>query len=373
MGPAALFASGLAAGLAAGTASCAAVQGGLLVGLVRPAGGLSGPSARTEASSGTAAGAGARTGADAAAVGAFLAGRLVSHTLLGGLLGLAGSAVRLGASVRAVLLVGAGLMVAVHAVRLLRRRGGAACVGDPRERSKSPERAGCPECTTCGDPTGCSECSRDHDIPAAAPVRATRSPVRRGLALGTATLLVPCGVTISMEVAAVSSGSALAGAAALAGFTLGTAPALAALGLLLRRLASSRLAVLGAVAALAAGLFTVASGLSLGGWLPGAGPAARAESVPAASAGPDGVQRITIWATERGFRPGIVTARADLPLEIVFRTRDNYGCTRTVTVDGRDVVLPVTGQDAVRLPPRGPGDLRYACGMGMYAGFIRFT
>ncbi|MFF3664469.1 urease accessory protein UreH domain-containing protein [Microtetraspora malaysiensis] len=365
MGPAALFASGLAAGLAAGTASCAAVQGGLLVGLVRPTSTRSGPSARAGPSIGTTTEAGANT----AAVGAFLTGRLAAHTLLGGLLGLAGSAVRLGASVRAVLLVGAGLMVAVHAVRLLRRRGGVACVGGPRGRSASAERT---ECATCDDPTRCSGCSGGHDIPAAAPSRATRSPVRRGLALGTATLLVPCGVTITMEVAAVSSGSALAGAAALAGFALGTAPALAALGLLLRRLASSRLAVLAAVAALAAGLFTVASGLSLGGWLPGAGPAARADSVPAASAGPDGVQRITIWATERGFRPGIVTARAGLPLEIVFRTRDNYGCTRTVTVDGHDVVLPVTGQDAVRLPPRGTGDLRYACGMGMYAGFIRF-
>ncbi|MGI5486196.1 urease accessory protein UreH domain-containing protein [Microtetraspora malaysiensis] len=302
-------------------------------------------------------------------MGAFLTGRLAAHTLLGGLLGLAGSAVRLGASVRAVLLIGAGLMVAVHAIRLLRRRRGVACVGGHRGRSASAERT---ECATCGDPTGCSGCSGDHAVRAAAPGRATRSPVGRGLALGTATLLVPCGVTISMEVAAVSSGSALAGATAMAGFALGTAPALAALGLLLRRLASSRLAVLAAVAALAAGLFTVASGLSLGGWLPGAGPAARADSVPAASAGPGGVQRITIWATERGFRPGIVTARAGLPLEIVFRTQDNYGCTRTITVDGRDVVLPVTGQDAVRLPPRGTGDLRYACGMGMYAGFIRF-
>ncbi|WP_067129148.1 hypothetical protein [Microtetraspora malaysiensis] len=72
MGPAALFASGLAAGLAAGTASCAAVQGGLLVGLVRPTGTRSGPSARAGPSTGTTTEAGANT----AAVGAFLTGRL---------------------------------------------------------------------------------------------------------------------------------------------------------------------------------------------------------------------------------------------------------------------------------------------------------
>ncbi|WP_067180809.1 sulfite exporter TauE/SafE family protein [Microtetraspora niveoalba] len=389
MGPAALFAGGLAAGLAAGTASCAAVQGGLLVALTgrpRPSArpGSPPPADQVAGHSGSGAGRVAATRADAAAVGAFLSGRLVAHTLLGGLLGLAGSAVRLGASVRAVLLVGAGLMVVFHAVRLILRRRAPACSNDCPDHTDPPgERLGDVERVKDTERGG----GHEHGEHAFAPGRGVRAPVRRGLVLGAGTVLVPCGVTISMEVAAVSSGSALTGAAAMAGFALGTAPALAVLGLLLRRLSSSRLAALAGVAALVAGLFTVSYGLRLGGWLPDPGApgtglaaaesatdtTARAAPGTVASPGPGGVQRITIWATERGFRPGIVTARAGLPLEIVFRTRDNNGCTRTVTVDGRDVVLTVTGQDVVRLPPRPAGDLRYACGMGMYAGFIRFA
>ncbi|GLW95923.1 hypothetical protein Misp02_00100 [Microtetraspora sp. NBRC 16547] len=304
------------------------------------------------------------------AVGAFLTGRLASHALAGALLGLAGSAVQLGPSVRAVLLVGAGLVVMVFAVRLIRRREPPGCAPGRHDHTNHTGRH---------DHTG-------RHLAASAlepPGRMARSPIRRGLWLGAATVLIPCGVTISMEVAAVSTGSALAGTAVMAGFVLGTAPAFAALGLLLRRLSSTRLAALAGVAALAAGLFTVSSGLRLGGWmpeigLPGFGVAARASArastaAPIASAGPGGVQRITIWATERGFRPGIVTARAGLPLEIAFRTDGNGGCTRTVTVDGHDVVLPVTGQEVVRLRSRPPGDLRYACGMGMYTGFIRFV
>ncbi|WP_185949582.1 sulfite exporter TauE/SafE family protein [Microbispora sp. KK1-11] len=352
MNPAALFAGGLAAGLAAGTASCAAVQGGLLIGLVSPSGDRHGPSRGLPP------------------VAAFLTGRLIAHTALGALLGLAGAAVQVGPRTRAALLVAAGTAVVVLAVRMLRRRREAGCV----PARKGPAPAG-------GDPHACScpDSGHGHDR---APVRGAaggtgspdtgaRSPTLvRAAALGMATIFVPCGVTIGMEIVAVSSGSALGGAAALAGLALGTAPAFAALGLLLRTLASTRLAALAGIAALAAGLFTVGSGMRLGGWLPELGsPAAAAGR---ALTGTDGVQRLTIWATAEGFRPGIAVAAAGRPVEIVFRTDDNRGCTRTLAIDDRDVVLPVTGARVVRLAARPEGRLRYACGMGMYVGFVRF-
>jgi hypothetical protein len=137
--------------------------------------------------------------------------------------------------------------------------------------------------------------------------------VWRRVALGAATVLVPCGVTLSVEVLAVSSG------------------------------------------------------LRLGGWLPDIGTPAAAH----ARVDTDGTQRVTIWATARGFRPGLTTVAANHPIEIVFRTAGNHGCTRTVSLQGRDIALPVTGQEVVRLVPRAPGSLRYACGMGMYVGFLR--
>ncbi|GAA4205465.1 sulfite exporter TauE/SafE family protein [Microbispora amethystogenes] len=448
MNPAALFAGGLVAGLAAGTASCAAVQGGLLIGLVSPGsprpplspGSPGSPTSPDAACSPTspcspgspgsprsmgAAGAGptaragpatrathtARDVRDALpAVAAFLTGRLAAHTALGALLGLAGSAVRLGPHTRAALLVAAGIAVAALAVRMLARRGRAGCAA---ERDTPPAHLGCGHADrhedaqdtarkdTAQRDTAQRDCAqgdgaqgdgarklsaRTSTPPASTARRGTarretgrrgavrRGTVRRGTAraagLGLATILMPCGVTVSLEVVAVSAGSAPGGAAVLAGLALGTAPALAALGLLLRGLATTRLAVLGGVAALAAGLFTAGSGLRLGGWLPEFGsPAAAAAR---ASVGADGVQRLTIWATDRGFRPGIAVATAGRPVEIVFRTSGDHGCTRAVAVDGRDVVLPVTGTRTVRLPARPEGRLRYACGMGMYVGFIEF-
>ncbi|MBG0813211.1 sulfite exporter TauE/SafE family protein [Planomonospora sp. ID82291] len=363
-----LFTGGLAAGLAAGTASCTAAQGGLLAGLASGArrsprgrgtpgepsgsGGAPGGTSRSRAApdgtpggpnppagggpSGTAGGV-CRTPAGQSgpkAVALFLAGRLASHVAAGVLLGLVGSAVRLGPPVRAALLVAAGIAVAVFGLQSL-------------VRGSAP----CP--------------------PVVSALRAGPAPsARRAVLLGAATVLVPCGVTLSTEAVAVSSGSAAGGAAVMAGFAAGTAPAFALLGLVLRRVAATRLAALAGVAALVAGLWTAGSGLRLGGWLPSPGGAvgAAAAASPVRPVGADGVQRIDVWATDRGYRPGIATARAGVPTEISFHLAGTPGCTRSLTVDGRDVALPAV----VRLAPRRPGSLRYVCSMGMYVGFITF-
>ncbi|MFC5826959.1 sulfite exporter TauE/SafE family protein [Nonomuraea insulae] len=292
---ASLLAGGVAAGLVAGTATCTAVQGGLLMGL-----------------------ADGRHGRDPALVGWFLVGRLASYTVVGALLGLLGSAVSLPPQARAVLLVAAGLMVVVFAVRLMRRR-----------------------------PAGCAKAQP------AAP-RRYKAPL-----LGAATILVPCGVTLGMEMIAISSGSPVAGAAVMAGFVAGTAPAFALLGYVLRRVSRTGLARLAGVVAIAAGLWTVGAGVNLGGWI-------HVPEAPAAS-GP-GERSVTVWATREGYRPAMVTARAGVPVEVIFKLVDQ-GCTGTVSIGGRDVALPAT----VRLPPQRPGSLRYVCGMGMYTGLINFV
>ncbi|MFI6793501.1 sulfite exporter TauE/SafE family protein [Nonomuraea sp. NPDC050383] len=319
MQAAALLATGLAAGLLAGTASCTAVQGGLLVGLTdrRP----SGPEPD-------------RPVAARMVIGWFLLGRFAAHTALGALLGWLGAAVQPPPAVRAALLVAAGAAVVVFAVRLLRGPRHA-CDRAPRRLGRAPDRLG-----------------RAH-------------PLALAGSLGAATVLVPCGVTLGVEMVAVTGASAAGGAAVMAGFVAGSAPAFALLGYVLRRVSHTRVARLAGVVALAAGLWTAGSGLNLGGWLPGATtPAGAVTGEEAPGTGP-----VTVWATRDGFRPGLVRARAGVPVEIVFRLADPGGCTRTVTIEGRDVPLPAT----VRLPPRPPGTLRYVCAMGMYTGFINFS
>ncbi|GAA3984024.1 hypothetical protein GCM10023085_77660 [Actinomadura viridis] len=329
MDAAVLFLTGAGTGLLAGGGSCAAVQLGLLTGAVRDA------------------------PRPAAPVAVFLGAKLVTHTALGALLGLAGSAVQPGPHVRAGLMLAAAAVLLVFALdmfgfaparRLLRRAGAA---GDQ-------------EAGRCAAPR--------------APVRRMRRPA----ALGAATLLLPCGVTLSAELLAVTSRSALAGAAVMAGFVLGTAPVSGLLGIGLGRgmnVLRGRLTAFVGVALLAVSGWTLLSGLRLGGWLPGGGAAATDGTVsPNVTTDVTGTQIITIGAADRGYRPALAAARPGVRTVLVLRTHGNRGCTRAFTIPSRNLerLLPVTGETRIDLGVPRPGRLRFTCAAGHYPGALTF-
>lgn len=293
-----LLAAGFGAGLLAGGVSCAAVQAGLV----------------------------AAAGRTPRSLGVFLTAKLVTHTLLGALLGAVGAAAQLGPRPRAILLLLAVVPLTLYAVRLFRRE------------------------TACAPST-----------------RATGRPAL----LGAATVLVPCGVTLSVELLAVTSRSAVGGAAALGGFVLGTAPLFGMLGLVAGAL-RGRLAPLVGVALLVVAGWTLLSGLRLGGWLPSSASATAIDTrfVRTDATG----QTVTVWAADRGYRPALLAAHAGQPTTLVLRTDHTTGCTRVFVIPSRGVqrVLPVNGE--VRIPLGRPkaGVLHFVCAAGHYPGSVTF-
>ena len=344
----------LVTGLFAGGASCAAVQGGLLAGTVARRRPEPAPSVRRGTRPRKAVAAPPSTALDdAAPVAGFLVGKFASHVLLGAALGLLGEAVELGPRVRAYMQIGAGLVMLVLALDLL---------GFTAVRGIVP----------------------------AAPAAWSRLVRRTGrygsgvapALLGVATVLIPCGVTLSMMFLAVASGSALAGAAIMATFVVGTAPLFAAIGFAARKSTAvlrGRLGVLAGAAVLVAGLLSINSGLVLNGssfTLAGAWRDVTGGSAPAPVAAPpvdaDGVQRIVIETRSTSYRPANVTAQAGVPTELIFRTEHTVGCTRAVVLSSFGVqrVLPETGDTTFDVGELKPGTYRYTCGMGMYGGSI---
>jgi uncharacterized protein len=334
----------LATGLFAGGASCAAVQGGLLAGVVarrRPE--------RRSGSSGADQDPGGKPEAaapsppleDAVPVATFLGGKLLSHAVLGAALGLAGDAVQVGPRVRAYMLITAGMIMVLLALDLL----GVAAVrrfvpAPPAAWSRLVRRSG-----------------------------RWRSGLAPGL-LGVATVLIPCGVTLSMMFLAVASGSPLAGAAIMATFVLGTIPLFAAIGYAARRSAAVLVAGLVAVNT---GLVLNGSSFTLAGAVRGVTGSDRSPSVSAPEVAADGVQRIVIQAHDTGYSPSAVTARAGVPTELSIRTDNTRGCTRAIVMSsvGVEKMLPVTGDTRIDLGTLDPGTYRYSCSMGMYGGSIK--
>jgi sulfite exporter TauE/SafE len=372
-----LFITGISTGLVAGGASCAAVQGGLLAGAVarrgvhpipaprhQPAAALVGVGSAADPPSAPPEPADPEPGAEgpqippvgglvgavresAGPLGAFLSAKLVSHTVLGALLGAVGAAAQPGPRTRAYLLLGAAVLMVGFGLNLL---------GVPGFRGLTPR------------------------VPASWTRRVRRGARSESMfapaLLGLLTVLLPCGVTLSMALLAITSTSPVAGAAVMGGFVLGTAPLFAVLGFLLRastRVLRGRLSLLTGVAVLAVAVWTSHSALRLGGWAfqggSGVVPAAAASALSTAK---DGTQVVTVTVHETSYTPSAVQVRPGLRTQLVLVTAGIRGCTSTFVIPKRNLQkqLPATGRTVVDLGVLKPGVLRWTCGLGMYGGHL---
>ncbi|GAD83338.1 hypothetical protein FEK33_21295 [Nocardia asteroides NBRC 15531] len=344
----------LATGLFAGGISCAAVQGGLLTGVITRQ--------RTSSATATAGKSVAvesppriwtRLGDDLTPVGGFLAGKLLSHTLLGAALGALGGVVQLSIGIRTWLQIGTGLLIILFGLAQLGVPGFRGIVVEP--------------------PTSWMRIVRN-----GARLHTAFAPA----VLGVLTILIPCGITLSVEALALASGSPLWGAAAMAVFVLGTGPLFAVLGYAARVAATAwrgRLAVATGLVVLGMGFYTLNGGLELAGSPLAAGRIAEsfgAGEPPVADASAamvaTGVQVVTITARTGAYTPGNVEAKSGVPTTLVVKTNGVQGCIRSMVIPslGIQKILPTTGETRIDLGVLQPGRLDYTCGMGMYSGML---
>ncbi|MEV8511464.1 sulfite exporter TauE/SafE family protein [Dactylosporangium sp. NPDC051484] len=364
----------LATGLFAGGVSCAAVQGGLLAGLVArqrpapaPGTGTPGRPASTTSTAGRAtagpAGADAAAGSargrlvdDLVPVGGFLAGKLVSHTLLGAALGAVGAAVQLSVGLRTTAQIVAGVLIIVF---------GLAQLGVPGFRG-----------ITVTPPASWGRFVRG---------RARSQSVLAPALLGLVSVLIPCGVTLSVQALALTSGSPWAGAATMAVFVAGTAPLFTVLGYAARKAATAwrgRLAAATGLVVLGVGAYTLNGGLELAGSpfaasrvaeAAGLGPApittfAPEDAPPVSTDG--GRQTVIVTARTGYYRPANLQIAAGVPTTLIVRSAGAEGCVRSFIIRDRQYILPVRGDTSIDLGTLTPGRLRYSCGMGMYTGSL---
>lgn len=359
-------------GLLAGGASCAAVQGGLLAGVVSRRKGAPKPvlSAKSKMKKGPKAPPPPRFSGpeDLIPVGGFLIAKLISHTILGALLGLLGARVQVSFRTQAMMQILAGAVMLIMALDLLG-------VDAVRRLIPSP-------------PASWTALVRK---------RARSSDAMAPAALGFMTVLIPCGVTLSMELLAIASGSPITGALIMATFVVGTSPLFAVLGYAFRRASSAlggNLAKVAAVVVVVIGVITINSGLVLAGspisfrgnsrGSDSAVPVEDSVESPrdevAGPAAPDGsgaadVQTLVVEVQNRGYSPGSVKARAGIPTKLVLKTNGTRGCTRAFVIPDLNIqkVLPATGETEISLGTLRKGTLEFTCSMGMYWGDIRVS
>lgn len=307
-------------GLTTGGISCLAVQGGLLASSV----------SKKES------------------VGMFLGAKLVSHMILGFLLGMIGSTLILTPKLMGFVQIGAGLFMLATAARIAEIHPvfRYAVIQPPRWAYKILRRISHPA------------------------------------ALGFFTILMPCGVTQATMAVAVVSGSPWLGAGIMGAFILGTSPIFLFLGAtflsLLKRKAFSYIAaavVVGfAVLSINGGIGLTGSFYTLTNVYKAAtislDQLAYAKVGTVAGVASDGMQRVTIRVRSNGYTADTTTIRAGIPVRLRLIANEAKGCARAFTIPGLGIskILPVSGEDEIIFTPKSTGSLTYACSMGMYTG-----
>ena len=218
----------------------------------------------------------------------------------------------------------------------------------------------------------------------------SNSPLYVGLLNG----LMPCGPLQAMQLYALSTGSALGGALSMLLFSLGTVPLMFLLGALssiLSRKFTKHMVTVGAVLVVVMGISMFQNGLALSGMGSSAGvaqsepasieekaettqkPAAGADETPAQVAGAqENVQEITSELTGYGY-PAI-TVKAGIPVKWTIKAPKGSlnGCNYALVIPEYRVEKTLKeGDNVIEFTPARTGTFTYSCWMGMIRSTIK--
>jgi sulfite exporter TauE/SafE/copper chaperone CopZ len=278
----------------------------------------------------------------------YNAGRVVSYTVLGGIVGALGSAVSFSGMAKGIVAVLSGVFMVIMGINMLgvfpwlRRL-------NPRMPRFFGDKA-----RNAGGKYG---------------------PFYVGLLNG----LMPCGPLQAMQIYALGTGNALAGAASMFFFSLGTLPLMFGFGAVssflsgkfTRRMlkASAMLVVILGVIMLNRGLSL--SGISLPGILPGG--SAYAASAAGSVARMEGDSQVVETRLEPG-RYTPITVQKGIPVKWTIRAEegDINGCNGTLIIPGMDITRKlVPGDNLIEFTPDEAGTIPYSCWMGMIRSTIK--
>jgi sulfite exporter TauE/SafE/plastocyanin domain-containing protein/copper chaperone CopZ len=213
---------------------------------------------------------------------------------------------------------------------------------------------------------------------AAKRVQAERRRSGNAFYIGMLNGLMPCGPLQAMQLYALSSGSAAAGALSMLFFSLGTIPLMFGLGALssiISQKFTAKMMTAGSVLVAAMGLSMLTSGWSLSGF--SAFPAKPALASEAQAEEPqieieDGVQYVKSSISSGRYEP--VTVYAGIPVKWTLTAPQGSlnGCNNRIVIPAYKLEVALrTGDNLIEFTPLEAGTIPFSCWMGMIRSSIR--
>ncbi len=191
---------------------------------------------------------------------------------------------------------------------------------------------------------------------------------------GLMTVFIPCGTTLAMETLAISSANAWQGGAIMAAFILGTTPLFLAAGLLtsflgetLRtkffKFAALILIYLGIVSVNGA-LVALGSPISISAFF-NRFSTNEAQAVQVS-------QDITIEITDKGYSPSYLKVKKNAQVNLKIINQDVYSCAAAFRIPSLGISVNVNPnqEKIISFTPTKAGKIPFSCSMGMYRGII---
>ncbi|HHV51125.1 MAG TPA: heavy metal transporter [Clostridiales bacterium] len=267
----------------------------------------------------------------------YNAGRVVSYTLVGGIVGAAGSVISFSGAMKGAVQIAAGIFMVIMGLNMLNLF--------PALKKLTPRIPN----------FFASEISRG---------RHSKAPFVVGLLNG----LMPCGPLQAMQLYALSTGSLIKGAISMLIFSLGTVPLMFGLGALssyLSRKFTHKMMAVCAVLVVFLGFSMLGSGLSLSGLsLPGlSGTGSPNQNI----AEIDGnLQTVTTKLHPGRYEP--ITVQKGIPVKWIIKAdkKDINGCNNEIYIPKFSISKKLEeGENIIEFTPEISGTFEYTCWMGM--------
>jgi sulfite exporter TauE/SafE/copper chaperone CopZ len=279
----------------------------------------------------------------------FNLGRIGGYALLGGILGVIGSAVQLSGGFLGVLTIVVGIVMLLLGMKLIGifprlENGGLAL---PKSVSRF---------------FGIKKHEKEYSH--------TGSMIT-----GALTFFLPCGFTQAMQLYAVSTGSFVQGALIMGIFALGTAPGLLGVGGLtsvVKGIFAKRFFKFAGILVIFLAMFNIVNGYNLAGFDIASG----SQSTISGSKSNDpnvtlenGVQVVKMTESSRGYSPNNFTVKKGVPVKWVIDAQDPYSCASSLVMNKFNIRKSLkSGENVIEFTPMENGKIPFSCSMGMYTG-----
>lgn len=291
-------------------------------------------------------------------VGMFLATKLIAHIILGFLLGALGSAISLSLGVRLAFQVFTAVFMFATAMNLLDVHPIFRFVAfqPPKFLQKMIRNS-----------------SRSKALFAPA-------------ILGALTIFIPCGVTQAMEVLAINTGSPIQGALIMGTFVLGTSPLFALIGVATAKLTEGwyqRFTRFASVVLIGMALYSVNGVLLVLDAPVTINRIVRpvtyffsderfTESNGSQVVTKNGAQQVTIQVLNQGYAPNYVRVKQGVPVEFTLQSNETYSCAVSFVFKefGISTFLDAADSQTFTFTPQKKGRYTFTCSMGMYSGTL---